>query len=441
MIFDETQTAIYRERTPRSEELWRRSKQYIPTGHAGGMGNFYPYPIVADRGEGCWLWDVDGNRYLDLRIGDWVLYHGYADPDVQRAVALQIGRAAQVGAPEWDLGFRMGELLAARVPSVDKTRFFTSGTEANLAAIRIARTFTGRTKIARSLGGYHGTADELIVGRSVLRPIDDVMPVGVAPRAADEVYQFPYNDPDGAEAAIRAHGADTAAVLIEPVISAAGMIEGQAAFLERLRAVTSELGILLIFDEVVTFPVAYGGAQAHFGITPDLTTMGKVIGGGLPVSAVGGRADIMDLLEPDAHDGAAPLNIMSTFGGNSAALAAGLAGLEKLTPESHERVNRLAARIREQVDALGARHGVPLHATGFGHLVGIHWSETRVVDDPTYRQDDREKIRNINLVLCNLGYYQTFVGSFLLSTAIGDQEVDGFLFALEKAMRTLGYIS
>ena len=222
-------------------------------------------------------------------------------------------------------------------------------------------------------------------------------------------------------------------------MTAAGMLEAQADFLQRLRDVTTELDIVLIFDEVVTYPVAYGGAQTHFNITPDLTTLGKVIGGGLPVSAVGGRTEIMDLLEPDAHDGNAPLTIMSTFGGNSASLAAGITTLEKLTPEVHSRVNALGDRVRTAIDELGRRMNVPLHATGLGNLVGVHWAERRVVDDDTLRLDDREKIRNINLVLCNAGYYQTFVGSFLLGSQLGDQEIDGFLYAFEKAIVTLGY--
>jgi glutamate-1-semialdehyde 2,1-aminomutase len=352
----------------------------------------------------------------------------------------QMGKAVQVGAPEWDMGYRMAQLLIERMPSLEKVRFFVSGTDANLCAIRLARGFTGRSKIARSVGGYHGTSDTLLVGRSVLRAPDDEVPLGVQSQAADDVVQIPYNDADGAEAIIRSNAAELAAVIIEPVMTAAGMVEGQAGYLQRLRDVTTELGIVLIFDEVVTFSVAYGGGQAHFGITPDLTTMGKVIGGGLPVSAVGGRTDIMDLLEPDAHGGVAPISVMATFGGNSASLAAGIACLEKLTPEAHERMNRLADRIRATIDGFGQKYGVPLHATGLGNLIGVHWAEQRVVDDPTLRNDDREKIQNINLVLDNEGYYQTFTGLFLLSTVIGEQEVDAFLGAFERALHTLGYV-
>lgn len=441
ITFNEEQIEIYRTRTRRSEELWRRTKRFIPTGHAGGMGAFHPHPIVVESGKGCWLWDVDGNRYLDLRLGDWVLIHGHSDEDIRQAVYEQMGKAVQVGAPEWDLGYRMSELLVERVPSIEKVRFFVSGTDANICALRLARAYTGRTRVARSVGGYHGTSDELIAGVSVLRDRADIVPRGALEQSKDEIVQIPYNDADGAESIIRAHAQELAAVLIEPVMTAAGMLESSREYLQRLREVTEELGILLVFDEVVTFPVAYGGAQAYYGVTPDLTTLGKTIGGGLPVSAVGGRQEIMDLLEPDAHGGVAPVWVMSTFGGNSASLAAGIACLEKLTPEAHRAMTRKGNRIRAHIDGLGRKYGIPLHATGIGNLIGIHWSEDRVVDEPTLRLDDREKIQNINLTLDNEGYYQTFTGLFLLSTVIGDQEIDGFLFALERSLHTLGYVT
>lgn len=438
--FDEAQVERYRARTERSLVLWEKTKQLIPGGHGGGMGAFWPHPTVVDHGEGCWLWDVDGNRYLDLRLGDWVLIHGHADPAARDAVYQQMGRMVQVGAPEWDAGYRMASLLVDRVPSIEKVRFFASGTDANLCAVRLARAFTGRRKIAKSVGGYHGTADQFIAGRSVLRDADDIVPRGSDVRAIDEIVLIPYNDADGAEAVIRENAGSLAAVLIEPVMTAGGMIESRDGYLQRLRDVTAELDILLIFDEVVTFPVAYGGAQALYDVTPDLTTLGKVIGGGLPVSAVGGRADIMDLLEADAHEGVAPLSIMATFGGNSAALAAGISCLERLTPDVHDQLTARGARIRDRISELGRTYDVPLHATGAGNLIGVHWSRDRVVDDPTLRRDDREKVLNLNLVLDNEGFYQTFTGIFLVSTVMGDAEVDAFLDAFDGALHTLGYV-
>ena len=441
MNLDQAEVAKFRARTQRSLELWERTKQVMPTGHSGGMGYFLPHPILVDYAKGCWLWDVDGNRYLDLRIGDWVLIHGHCDDDIEAAVSRQMGLSVQIGGPEWDLGYRMASLLVERTPSIDKVRFFASGTDANLCAVRLSRGFTGRTKIAKATGSYHGTADALLVGRSVLRDPDDLLPLGVPAHATDEVVEIPFNDPDGAEAILTREGAAIAAVLIEPVMTAAGMVQATAEYLQRLREVTTAIGAVLIFDEIVTYPVAYGGGQAHFGVTPDLTTLGKAIGGGLPVSAVGGRAEIMDLLEPDAHGGQAPMSVMSTFGGNQVAMAAGIATLEKLTPEVHARMNALGDTTRARIDDIARRYGIPLHATGLGHLIGIHWAQEHVVDYRTRLLDDREKVININLALNNDGYDQTFTGLFLLSTAVGAQEIDGFLLALERSLHTLGYVS
>jgi glutamate-1-semialdehyde 2,1-aminomutase len=430
----------FRARTARSRELHERTKQLIPTGHAGGMGFFVPgNPIVVDHARGCWIWDVDGNRYLDLRLGDWVLIHGHCDDDIESAVRAQMEKAVQIGAPEWDLGYRMASLLRDRTPSIDKVRFFASGTDANLCAIRLARAFTGRTKIAKAFGSYHGTADVLLAGTSLLRP-DEFIPQGVPAGIRADIVEIPFNDADGAEAILEREGDDLAAVLVEPVMTAAGMIEARADFLARLRDVTASKGVVLIFDEVVTYPVARGGAQVHYGVTPDLTTMAKAIGGGLPASAVGGRGEILDLLEPDAHGGVAPVDVMATYGGNSATMAAGIACLEKLTPDAHRHITELGDRTRARIDALGRQYGVPLHATGIGHLIGLHWAEERVADYRTRLAEDREKVVNIMLALNNEGYHQTFTGFVLISTAVGSQEIDGFLLALERCLHTLGYV-
>jgi glutamate-1-semialdehyde 2,1-aminomutase len=440
VILDEPQVQIYRERTPRSRELLARTKQLIPTGHGGGMWYQLPYPVLLDRGKGCWVWDVDGNRYLDLRIGDWVVVLGHCDDRIRDAIVAQLDRGVQFGAPDWDLSYRMASLLAERMPSVERVRFFVSGTETNQFAVRLARTYTGRAKLAKAAGSYHGVGDLLVVGSSTIGIAPDRVPAGVLPKVADEIVEIPFNDPDGAEAVLEQAGADVAAVLVEPVMGAAGMIDASTEYLRRLREVTKRLGIVLIFDEVVTFPVAYGGAQAYHGVTPDLTTMSKAIGGGLPLAAVGGRAEIMDLLEPELHGGVAPVAVASTFGGNQVALAAGIACLELLTPEVHAGLQRMGDTARRGIDELGERYGVPLHSSGIGHLFGMHWAPERVVDFRTRMADDREKLANIMLALMNEGVYQMSFGYCLISTEIGDEEIASFLASLERALHTLGYV-
>src|SRR4051812_15186060 len=286
----------YRERTRLSFERLERTKPLIPSGHAGGMWYQLPYPVLLERGKGSRVWDIDGNEYLDMRIGDWVMAIGHRDEAVKQAIIAQLDKASQLGCPEWDLAYRMASLLVERMPSIERVRFLASGTETNLLALRLARAYTGRNKLAKAHGSYHGIADVFVVGDSSIAFAESGIPAGVTPGVARDVVEFPFNDPDGMEAVLERDAQEIAAVIIEPIMGAAGMVPATTEYLKRLRQVTARLGIVLIFDEVVTFPMAYGGAQAFHDVTPDLTTMSKSIGGGLPQAALGGAAEIMDLL-------------------------------------------------------------------------------------------------------------------------------------------------
>jgi glutamate-1-semialdehyde 2,1-aminomutase len=430
----------YRARTRRSLELLERTKPLIPTGHGGGMWYQLPYPVLLERGKGARVWDVDGNEYVDLRIGDWVMIHGHANDAIRDAIVAQLDKGLQFGCPDWDLSYRMASLLVERMPSVERVRFLVSGTEANLLAMRLARSYTGRVKIAKAEGSYHGHADHTVVGSSTVGISPNRVPSGVLPSVADELVEIPFNDPDGAEQILEHEAAEIAAVLVEPVQGAAGMIDASTEYLRRLRDVTARLGIVLIFDEVVTFPVAYGGAQAYHGVTPDLTTMSKAIGGGLPMSAIGGRSEIMDLLDPDLYAGKAPVTSVSTFGCNQASLAAGIAALELLTPEVHARIQAVGDRARNGIDELGRAYDIPLHSSGLGHLFGMHWAPERVHDYRTRMQSDRAKVVNLHLALMNEGFYQMSLGYFLISTEITEADIDAFLAALERGLHTLGYV-
>jgi len=441
VVLDGEQEQIYRERTGRSRKLLAESRRLIPTGHGGGMWYQLPYPVLLDRGKGCWVWDADDNRYLDLRIGDWVMILGHANEAVREAIVGQLEKGTQFGCADAELSFEMASILIDRVPSLERIRFLVSGTEANILAVRLARAFTGRNKVAKAEGSYHGHSDLLVSGSSTTSIQPKMIPLGVSPSVVHEFLEIPFNDPDGAEEILERNSNEVAAILIEPVQGAAGMIEASREYLQRLREVSTRLGIVLIFDEVVTFPIAFGGAQAHHQITPDLTTMSKSIGGGLPLSAVGGRSEIMDLLDPGLHGGIAPVTSVSTFACNQAALAAGIACLKQLTPALHEHINAVGNRARTGIDELGRKYDVPLHSTGLGHLFGMHWAPEKVVDYPTRMQDDRQKIINLHLALMNQGYYQMSLGYFLLSSEVGEADIDNFLSALELSMHALGYVS
>jgi glutamate-1-semialdehyde 2,1-aminomutase len=427
----------YRERTPRSRELLEKARGLIPTGHAGGMWYQLPYPVLLERGQGTQVWDVDGNEYADMRIGDWVMVHGHGDPHIRDAIVDQLDKAGQFGCPEWDLAYRLGSLIQERMPSVERIRFQVSGTETNLLALRLARAYTGRTKLAKATGSYHGIADILIAGTPSIRYVETTLPAGVTEGVAQDVVEYPFNDPDGTEEVLTREADNIAAVIVEPVMGAAGMIPATHEFIQRLRAVTERLGIVLIFDEVVTFPMTFGGAQAYFGIRPDLTTMSKAIGGGLPAAALGGSAEIMDLLEPTRHGGKAPITAASTFGGNVTAMAAGIACIEQLTPEVHQQIDALGDRLRAGIDEIGNRHGVPLHATGAGHLTGMHWAEERVVDHRTRMQSDDEKVTNIVMGLMNEGWFTFSFGYLLINRAFDEAKIDAFHEALERALHAV----
>lgn len=431
---------LYRERTPRSRELLARLREVIPTGQAGGMWYQLPYPTVLDRGKGSRVWDVDGNEYLDFRIGDWLLIHGHCNEHIHAAIVEQLGKAVQFGAPEWDLSYRMATMLIERVPSVEKVRFAVSGTETNQLALRLARAFTGRQKMAKMTAGYHGVSDQLLIANGITYD-GNTVPAGIVASAAADVVLLPFNEIDATEAIIEHHAADLAAVLVEPVMgSGTGMLPATTEYLQSLRDVTARHGIVLIFDEVVTFPVAYGGAQKLYGVYPDLTTMSKSIGGGLPLGAVGGRADIMNLMEPEVNDWKPSVVAASTFGGNQVALAAGIACLELLTPETHEHIRTLGERARSGIDAIGKKYSIPLHATGLGHLFAMQWAPERVTDLTTALESDRNKVINIGLALNNEGYYQFSFGAFLLSSAVTAEEIDGFLAATERALRAVDLV-
>jgi glutamate-1-semialdehyde 2,1-aminomutase len=395
--------------------------------------------MLLERGKGARVWDVDGNEYFDGRIGDWVLIHGHCNDTIRDAIVKQLDIAVQFGSPEWDLGYRMASMLVERMPSFEKVRFAVSGTDVNQLAMRLARAYTGRTKLAKCNAGYHGIADHLLLANGIAYDPNSV-PAGILPTAVDQVVVLPFNELEETAAIIEREAKNIASILVEPIQGVAGMIPATLEYLQLLRDLADKHDIVLIFDEVVTFPVEYGGGQAHYGITPDLTTLSKSIGGGLPLGAVGGRAEIMNLMEPAEHDWKPPVVAASTFGGNQAALAAGITCLELLPREEHVRLQGMGQRARDGIDALGVKHGIPLHATGFGHIFAMHWAEERVASYKTLVKDDKEKIVNLGVALNNEGYYSWSFGAYLLSTAVTDADIDGLIEATDRALHAVDLV-
>ncbi|PZN10295.1 MAG: glutamate-1-semialdehyde-2,1-aminomutase [Bacillota bacterium] len=346
-------------RAARSRELWTAARQLLPGGVSSPVRAFKAVggtPRFIDRAKGPYVTDVDGIRYVDYVAAWGPAILGHAHPAVVEAIQEQAGLGTAYGTPT-EVELALAERIVAAFPSIERVRFVNSGTEATMSALRLARAFTRRDKIVKFAGCYHGHADSLLVeaGSGVLTLGLPGSP-GVTAGAAADTWVLPYNDEAAVEELFARHGEEIAAVIVEPIAGNMGVVPASRDFLQALRRLTREAGALLIFDEVITgFRVAYGGAQTLLGIEPDLTCLGKIIGGGLPVGAYGGRAEIMELLAP-----AGPVYQAGTLSGNPLAMRAGLATLEVLAqPGVYERLERQAARLAEGLEAEAKAQGIP----------------------------------------------------------------------------------
>ena len=352
--------------TSRSRELMERAARLFPGGVSSpvrAVGAVGGAPRGIERAAGARLWDVDGNELIDY-VGSWgPMILGHAHPDVVEAVRAAAERGTSYGAPSPG-EVELAEEIAYRMPSIERLRFVSSGTEAAMSAVRVARAATGRDAVIKMAGGYHGHADGLLVepgsGASGL-PAS----AGVPAATAADTLVAPYNDLDAVEQLLSAR--PVAAVIVEPVAANVGVVPPAPGYLNGLRALTEARGSLLIFDEVITgFRVARGGAQERFGVRPDLTVLGKVIGGGLPVGAYGGRADLMRLVAPDG-----PVYQAGTLSGNPLAMAAGLATLRRLTPEVYERLEAVARRLEDGLLAAAVGADAPVRSARVASLLTL----------------------------------------------------------------------
>ena len=366
----------YTDRTQTSARLMEEARRYFPGGDTRSSAYYTPYPAFMARGEGCLLWDADGHEYVDFMNNFTSLIHGHAHPPTVAAVTEQIARGSAYAAPS-ESQLELARLLCERVPSIDELRFCSSGTEATSMCVRAARACTGKPKVMKIEGGYHGSHE---IGEMSLVPLPGKSgppdePVTLAPdRSINgseilDVITIPFNDADVARARLEEHADEVAALIVEPMLGGLGMVPPEPGYLAELRKITEECEVLLIFDEVITLRLSSGGLQARSEVTPDLTAMGKIIGGGLPIGAFGGRRDILEIFNPDRPDA---IMHASTFSGNALTMAAGLAALRDLAPEDFDRINRLGDRLRAGFNAAFSNAGIRGQATGIGSLSHLH---------------------------------------------------------------------
>jgi glutamate-1-semialdehyde 2,1-aminomutase len=376
---------------PKSAEIFERGKKILPGGVDSPVRAFRAVggtPLVIDRAEGARLYDVDGREYIDYVCSWGALILGHAHPDVVRAVAEQAKRGTSYGMTS-PLEIELAEQIARALPSIERMRFVSSGTEATMSAIRLARGFMKRDLILKFEGGYHGHSDSFLVeAGSGLATLGISSSPGVPDALAKLTLNTSYNDADAVEKIFRQHAGKIAAVIVEPVAANMGVVAPERGFLERLRELTKRDGALLILDEVLTgFRSAYGGAQKLFGIEPDLTTMGKIIGGGLPVAAYGGRAEIMEMVAP-----LGPVYQAGTLSGNPLAMRAGLATLPKLAAVGfYQELNRKSARLADGLRAALKESGVAGSVNAVGSLMTVFFTGEPVKDYAGAKKSDTSR--------------------------------------------------
>jgi len=404
----------FRKQTLRSAQLAERAEHVMPGGDTRTTTYHRPYPLAIERGEGPFLFDVDGNRYIDL-LGNYTsLVHGHAYPPIAEALA----RAARNGTA-WPARSRaqieLAELLCERIPSVESVRFCNSGTEAGMLAAHVARHLTGRKFVVMARYGYHGSYDDL--------------ELGMLGRDGERTLLGEFGRADTFEQLLTQRGSEIAAVFLEPVLGSSGVVAPPEGFLQRVADAAHRAGALFVLDEVITLRLSEGGAQKIFKLKPDLTMMGKIIGGGMPVGALGGRADIMASFDPrERHS----LLHSGTFNGNVLTCAAGQVSVRELTQARIDKMEAQATRLAEELKRLAQQLEVPFSVRQVGSLMNIFF--TNVAPPATIAREDLRTMAQFHLAALNHGLFIAPRGLIALSTAIGDNLISETCERASRAM-------
>ncbi|EUJ65981.1 glutamate-1-semialdehyde 2,1-aminomutase [Listeria fleischmannii] len=392
-------------------------------------------PVFMDHGKGAYLTDIDGNQYIDYVLSWGPLILGHANPKVVQALSTAVQNGTSFGTPT-EIENELAKLVISRVPSIDMLRMVSSGTEATMSAIRLARGYTNRDKILKFEGSYHGHGDSLLIkagsGVATLGLPDSP---GVTNGLAKDTITVPYNDLESARLAFKQYGEEIAAVIVEPVAGNMGVVPPIEGFLEGLRSLATQYGSLLIFDEVMTgFRVDYYSAQGYYVVTPDLTCLGKVIGGGLPVGAYGGKKEIMEQIAP-----AGPIYQAGTLSGNPLAMTAGYETINQLTPHHYDEFHRLIKRMEEGLNGLAKLYDVPLSINKAGSMFGFFFTDKKVTNFEEAKSSDLDFFRVYYREMLAQGVFlppSQFEGIFI-STSHTEKEIDLTLEAMDKAFKVI----
>ena len=435
--FLEKELKEYYRRNKKARQFYDRACKYLPGGTTRTLSFFQPYPLFIQKGAGCKIYDVDGNARIDFFNNATSLILGHAHPAVVKAVWERVKLGTAFHAPTLH-EVELARLLCERIPSVERVRFMNSGTEAAMMALRAAKAFTGKNKIGKMEGGYHGSADHAYV--SVRPDIRKAGPAtsprslsdsyGISPKTLSEVVVMPFNNAEAVARIVAKERKNLACIIVEPMMGNAGIIPPKKGFLQDLRRITRENDVLLIFDEVQTFRHSPGGAQALHGVVPDLTALAKIIGGGFPIGAVGGKAEIMSVFDSSAGKAKVPHG--GTFNGNPVTMAAGLATMKQMTPKSFASLGRLGDDLRRGLTYLFDRYGYKARVTGETSFFKIHFTDQEVFDYRSAQQAvNKEEEKKIFFHLLNRGIFVESQLRGCLSVPMGETEIHALLNGIE----------
>jgi glutamate-1-semialdehyde 2,1-aminomutase len=427
---------------PRSAALYRRGRDVFPGGTTRSTIDVDPHPIYLSAGEGAYVIDADGNRLLDLNNNFTTLLHGHGFAPVIDAVTDLLRKGTCFSNPTHH-EIALAELLVSRIPAIEQIRFVNSGTEAVMFAIKAARAYTGRPAIARFEGAYHGAYDWAETGqyRSIKNPGTSGRTArsaySGAPRTtADNVVVLDFNDVDGMEASLARHTGHLAAILIDPMPSRAGLLKPLPQFIERLSAFARKHGILIIADEVLNLRQGYNGASSRYGLSPDLITAGKIIGGGFPIGAVGGRSDVMSVFGSDQKAPLVPQG--GTFAANPISMVAGRVAMEAMTLDDFSRLERLGDRLRKQLGDVAAKHDAPFSVAGAASLFRIHPKRALpcTYTDAMMTPEEATRLRNLSRFFRQKGILLPYGAAACLSTPMTETDIDTIVGAFERFLTT-----
>ncbi len=426
----------YALRTPNSQKAYEKAKNYMTGGETRSIVYFKPHPLTVERASGPYLYDIDDNCYIDFLNNYTSMIHGHAHPDIVEKITPVLSKGTCYGSaiPEQ---IDLAHMLCDRIPSLEKVRFCNSGTEAILFAVRAARAFTGKDAIIKMEGGFHGSID--LVQHSIAPPIPypenhkswEPIPdcKGISKNVSKDIFIAPFNDAKAVENILEENSDKIAAIVLEPVMGQTGAISAKTDYLKDLRQLADKYNVLLIFDEIQSLRVAYGGAQSKYKVTPDLTTVGKFIGGGFPIAAFGGRSDVMSMYDPQkeefiAHSG--------TFNGNRIGMVAGVVSLELLCEKAIQKLNDYAKDLQDGLTSIADKLKLPVSVARNGSLMHVHYTKEVPYDYTSTKSPHNAMNKIVHMELLNRGIFIAPRGSMNLSTVMTEDDIKKTISAFEE---------